>query len=60
LIAPDYRDFESGNKESKKGISEIEGKAARVAASDGGSRASFNRGNGISKIEGKGAQGSAE
>jgi hypothetical protein len=31
------------NHESRKGISEIEGKAVRVAASDSGSRASFNQ-----------------
>ena len=30
------------------------------SAEQGGSRASFNRGNGISEIEGKGAIGSAE
>src|SRR6516165_9588486 len=33
-----------GTQESRNGISEIEGKAARVAASESGSRASFNRG----------------
>jgi hypothetical protein len=38
------------------GISEIEGKAARVAVSESGSRTSFNRGNGISEIEGKAAR----
>ncbi len=38
------------------GISEIEGKAARVAVSESGSRTSFNRGNGISEIEGKAAK----
>src|SRR6267154_4768690 len=32
----------AGTQESRKGISEIEGQAARVAASDSGSRASFN------------------
>src|SRR6266436_2764971 len=31
------------NHESRKGISEIEGKAARVAASESGSRTSFNQ-----------------
>jgi hypothetical protein len=35
------------NQESRKGISEIEGKAARVAASESGSRTSFNRGKGF-------------
>ena len=44
-------------------MSDIEGKIARVAASELGQRASFNfqnRGNGISEIEGKGAMGSAK
>src|SRR6058998_3496959 len=40
------------NRESRKGISEIEGKAVRVAASESGSRTSFNRENGIPKMEG--------
>jgi hypothetical protein len=31
----------AGTQESRKGISKIEGKAARVAATDGGSRTSF-------------------
>src|SRR5437764_6047382 len=31
------------NHESRKGISDIEGKAARVAASESGSRTSFNQ-----------------
>jgi hypothetical protein len=52
--------FESGNQESRKGISEIEGKAGRVAASESGRRTSFNRGTGISETEGKGAMGGAE
>src|SRR5205823_6320905 len=34
--------IKSENHESRKGISEIEGKAARVAASGSGSRTSFN------------------
>jgi hypothetical protein len=37
-------------------MSEIEGKAARVAASECGQRASFNRANGMSEIEGKAAR----
>jgi hypothetical protein len=37
------RYLESGTQESRKGISEIEDKAARVAASEGGSRTSFKR-----------------
>ena len=39
--------LEKSNQESRnrrKGISEIEGKVARVATSESGSRASFNRG----------------
>ena len=35
------------------GISDIEGKAARAAASERGQRASFNGADGISDIEGK-------
>ena len=37
----------------RKGITEIEGKATRVGASESGQRASFNRANGVSEIEGK-------
>src|SRR5439155_26080368 len=39
----DHEENKSGTQEPRKGISEIEGKAARVAASESGSRASFNR-----------------
>jgi hypothetical protein len=46
----------SGTQESRNGISEIEGKAARVAASESGQRATFNRGTGFSEIEGKAAR----
>ena len=46
--------------ESREGISEIEGKAARVAVSESGSRKSFNRGTGISELEVRGAMGSVE
>jgi hypothetical protein len=41
------------------GISDIEGKAARVAASECGQRASFNGADGISDIEGKAARGAS-
>ena len=37
-------------------MSDIEGKAARVAASERGQRASFNGANGMSDIEGKAAR----
>jgi hypothetical protein len=37
-------------------MSDIEGKAARVAASKRGQRASFNGANGMSDIEGKAAR----
>jgi len=37
------RKSESGIQESRKGISEIEGKAARVAVSERGKRTSFNQ-----------------
>ena len=42
------------------GVSDIEGKAARVAASKCGQRASFNGADGVSDIEGKAAKGSSE
>ena len=45
------RVFNRGN-----GISEIEGKAARVAMSEGGSRTSLQSRKGISEIEGKAAR----
>ena len=38
--------FKPGTQESRKGITEIEGKATRVGASECGQRASFNRGKG--------------
>jgi hypothetical protein len=41
------------------GVSDIEGKAARVAASKCGQRASFNGADGVSDIEGKAARGAA-
>jgi hypothetical protein len=40
-------------------MSDIEGKAARVAASECGQRASFNGANGMSDIEGKAAREAA-
>jgi hypothetical protein len=42
------------------GISDIEGKVARVATSERGRRASFNGTDGISDIEGKAAMGNGE
>ena len=44
--------FESGTQESRKGISEIEGKVARVTTSELGSD-EFQSRKGISEIEGK-------
>src|SRR6266446_5577797 len=43
------RQNEQNFTESRKGISEIEGKAARAAVSESGSRTSFNQQNGILK-----------
>jgi len=42
------------------GISDIEGKATRVGASERGQRTSFNGADGISDIEDKAATGSGE
>jgi len=42
------------------GISDIEGKATRVGASERGQRASFNGADGISDIEGKATRGRSE
>jgi len=39
--------FEPGKQESRKGISEIEGKAARAAAKERGQRLSFNSGENV-------------
>jgi hypothetical protein len=41
-----------------EGISDMEGKATRVGASERGQRMSFNEADGISDIEGKAAMGS--
>jgi hypothetical protein len=46
-ITEGFRQDEQNFQNRGKGISEIEGKVARVAMSEGGSRASFNRGNGF-------------
>ena len=45
LLAADEHRFSPINQESRKGISEIEGKAARVAAKKRGQRLSFKPGN---------------
>jgi len=39
--------FEPGKQESRKGISEVEGKAARAAAKERGQRLSFNSGENV-------------
>jgi len=44
LGAEEARIFQSGRQESRKGISEIEGKAARIAAKKRGLRLSFKAG----------------
>jgi len=44
LGSEEARIFQSGKQESRKGLSEIEGKAARVAAKKRGLRLSFKTG----------------